>query len=177
MTLKEIAQYDNFYIDHDCTLKEALAKMNLNGNGSVVLLQHNTPVAILTHSDIIKDFEEGIDPHSKAYQFATKLLVYIYEDSSLEFSVKLLHEHNIRRLVLVDHEQHFMGVILQEILFSHIDENIYIGTQSDVNKKIAKRLEKEYLLMQQTKLATMGEMIGHISHQWRQPLAQLGGIL
>jgi len=48
--------------------------------------------------------------------------------------------------------------------------------EKEVNKQIKKRLENEYLLMQRSKLSTMGEMIGHIAHQWRQPLAELGGI-
>lgn len=174
MSLKEIAQYHNFFIDYNCTLKEALGKMNLNGNGSVVLLQQRTPVAILTQSDIIRALGEQIDLTMQAYQFANKLLVYIYEESSFEFAVKLLNEHDIRRLVLVDKEHHFSGVILQEILFQHMDETIF---QQEVQKQVAKRLEQEYLFMQQTKLATMGEMIGHIAHQWRQPLTQLSGLL
>ncbi len=55
-------------------------------------------------------------------------------------------------------------------------ENKNQQLQEIVDKEIKKRMESEYLLMQQAKLATMGEMIGHIAHQWRQPLSKLGGI-
>ncbi|MDD2697494.1 MAG: CBS domain-containing protein [Arcobacteraceae bacterium] len=51
-----------------------------------------------------------------------------------------------------------------------------VKLQQIIEDEIAKRIDSEYLMMQQSKLATMGEMIGHIAHQWRQPLNQLGGI-
>jgi len=54
------------------------------------------------------------------------------------------------------------------------EKNIIIGTIQDVteskNLEIEKK-DKEQLLYQQSKLAAMGEMIGNIAHQWRQPLS------
>lgn len=46
--------------------------------------------------------------------------------------------------------------------------------QERVDKAIEERTEQSKLLIQQSKLASMGEMIGNIAHQWRQPLNALG---
>ena len=45
-----------------------------------------------------------------------------------------------------------------------------------IKNEIEQRLSQEQILIQQSKLAAMGEMIGNIAHQWRQPLAQISAI-
>jgi signal transduction histidine kinase len=53
-----------------------------------------------------------------------------------------------------------------------IEENI--NTLEDkVDKKTQENLQKNQLLEEQNKMAAMGEMIGNIAHQWRQPLSMI----
>ena len=50
-----------------------------------------------------------------------------------------------------------------------------LQTQTDERMRIVEELRKnERMLAQQSRQAAMGEMIGNIAHQWRQPLNALG---
>ena len=59
-----------------------------------------------------------------------------------------------------------------KIMINKMIDNLEFRIQEEINK----RLEQEQILIQQSKLASMGEMIGNIAHQWRQPLAQISAI-
>jgi len=42
-----------------------------------------------------------------------------------------------------------------------------------IDKEVKKNRQKDTMIFQQNKLISMGEMIGNIAHQWRQPLASI----
>ncbi len=56
-----------------------------------------------------------------------------------------------------------------ELLNKNLDKTI--------KYEIEKRRAQEQILIQQSRQAAMGEMIGNIAHQWRQPLNALGLVL
>ncbi len=66
----------------------------------------------------------------------------------------------------------------REILKANIDlEILSRELEEKVKSEVAKRISQEQIMMQQSKQAAMGEMIGAIAHQWRQPLNAVSFIL
>ena len=67
-------------------------------------------------------------------------------------------------------------VIIIFLLFAHRQytiKKINKELKEQVDKQVSQIVEKDRMIFQQNKLASMGEMIENIAHQWRQPLSQV----
>ena len=55
----------------------------------------------------------------------------------------------------------------------HINESL----EHRVKQEVQKNMEQERMLIHQSRMAAMSEMLGNVAHQWRQPLSSLGILL
>jgi C4-dicarboxylate-specific signal transduction histidine kinase len=90
---------------------------------------------------------------------------------------------NIAKIRAIDGKIHLFRVHINE---KRMDENLYSITLTDITEieeykkelkeQIRRIKEKQQILIQNSKMASMGEMIANIAHQWRQPLNSLSAL-
>jgi C4-dicarboxylate-specific signal transduction histidine kinase/CBS domain-containing protein len=91
-----------------------------------------------------------------------------------DFTIQIQNRvYEVSGSLMKNSDSNYIKLLLKDVTDHELEK---VKLQKMIDDEIAKRIDSQYLLMQQAKLATMGEMIGHIAHQWRQPLGQLGGI-
>ncbi|WP_419782936.1 cache domain-containing protein [Malaciobacter marinus] len=64
-------------------------------------------------------------------------------------------------------------LLLISIYISKLIEKIFLNYKNKIEEQIQTNRQKDNLIAYQSKMATMGEMIGNIAHQWRQPLSSI----
>ncbi|MDZ7817587.1 MAG: ATP-binding protein [Aliarcobacter sp.] len=62
-------------------------------------------------------------------------------------------------------------LLIISIYISRILEKKFSKYKIDIDRYIDKNNKQQHILSQQSKMAAMGEMLGNIAHQWRQPLS------
>jgi signal transduction histidine kinase len=74
------------------------------------------------------------------------------------------------------------GVFIVVLIFALLYRQFLL---KDLNKKLNKRVKEEIekneennkILLKQSRMASMGEMLENIAHQWRQPLGEINAVL
>ncbi|MDZ7817768.1 MAG: hypothetical protein U5K55_03705 [Aliarcobacter sp.] len=92
----------------------------------------------------------------------------IIEEKSFLDTVKLRTKENTIKTIE-------LSIIIYEVN----KQNIVFASLRDITERTLLKEDKqkqENILIQKSKMASMGEMIGNIAHQWRQPLSQLSGL-
>jgi PAS domain S-box-containing protein len=124
--------------------------MNLSKNGKTIYV-NTTVIPIISKQGIIEEF------------IATRYDVTknIELTNELQFKEKELEDLNNTLELRVKEQTHELLVLNQNL-------------EKRIKEEVEKNRKKDRLLYQQSRLAAMGEMIGNIAHQWRQPLSELG---
>ena len=80
----------------------------------------------------------------------------------------------------IKNKWHAIGIV-RDITKRKVIENtlneLNLNLQQMVQKEVEAHRQKDIMLIQQSKMAAMGEMIGVIAHQWKQPLNALSLIV
>jgi PAS domain S-box-containing protein len=95
-------------------------------------------------------------------------------DKELEFYNKLLeekiHNYSLEKVFINKKDERSIDILINANLFKENNKIKYILFSIT---DITEIKEKDNLLFQQSKMASMGEMIANIAHQWRQPLSMI----
>ncbi len=143
----------------DLILMDIVLKGNMDGIEAANEIQSSLDVPIIyltAYADkVVLDRAKATGPFG--------YMLKPFEDKEIFSTIEMaLYKHEMEKKLKEKSEQ-----------LIDINRNL----EKRVSEEIKKRRRHEQLLIQQSKLAAMGEMIAAIAHQWRQPLTSLGIII
>jgi CBS domain-containing protein len=108
----EVMSTDVQTISPDDTIEEAAQEMRDGDFGLVPVVEDEQLVGVVTDRDIaIRAVAEGKDPSTPVSEVMSGGVVWVNEDDSVEDAARIMSEHQIRRLPVVDSEQHLVGIV------------------------------------------------------------------
>lgn len=113
MTIRDIMTTEVKLVHPDTNIAEAASVMKDFDVGALPVVDGGEPMGMLTDRDIaIRIVAEGKDPKQVAVRDAlSDGLTYAYDDQSLEEAAKLMEDHQLRRLAILDRDKNLVGMV------------------------------------------------------------------
>ena len=124
--LKDILISQEISICKTASLEVAIDVMYNNHQGVVVVVDDNFPIGIITQKDILDIVNNSQDLTTVVNDvFTFNNIISINSRRSIEYAINLLIDNNIKRLVVIDDSDHFLGVVAQDKLIKSLEDDSF----------------------------------------------------
>ena len=135
-TLKDLMSRDVQVIGPDETIRAAALQM-LNGNfGMLPVGEKDRMIGTISDRDIaIRAVADGKGADTKVREIMSEGIVWAYEDDSVGDAAKLMSEHQIRRLPIVNADKRLVGIVaLGDVAVESSDNEVAGEALSEISK-------------------------------------------
>lgn len=110
--LKDVMSRDVMVISPDMTITEAARKMSDGDFGMMPVGENDRMIGTISDRDIaIRAVAEGKAPTTKVREIMTEGVFWAYDDETVEHAAKLMSEHQVRRLPVVNRDKRLVGIV------------------------------------------------------------------
>jgi len=110
--VREVMSTDVKIVRPDTSVKEIVATMNKFDIGSIVVVQSDRPVGIITERDILRRIVEPCLPPEtlRAREVMTSPVISIHSTASIDEAAKIMVRKHVKRLLVMSGETH-VGIL------------------------------------------------------------------
>jgi CBS domain-containing protein len=111
--LREVMIRDPVALGIDAHVAKAAKTMCKQGVGSVIILEHNKPIGIVTEEDInCKVVAKDLKPSTvRVNDIMSTPLITVSADETVGCAARLMVKHKVRRLPVVDEKNKVIGIV------------------------------------------------------------------
>jgi len=136
MQVKDVMTISVQTIRPDSSLQEAAERMKTLDVGTLPVCENDRLVGMITDRDItVRAVAQGIGGTvGQVRDVMTPDVVYCFEDHEVEEAARLMKEHQIRRLVVLNRDKRLVGIVsLGDLAVETGDEKLAGGTLEEVS--------------------------------------------
>lgn len=110
--ISEVMSTDVQTISPDASIEEAAQEMRNGDFGLLPVGEEDQLLGVITDRDItVRAVAEGKDPGTPVRDVMSEGVIWAHEDDSVEDAARVMSEHQIRRLPIVDADQRLVGIV------------------------------------------------------------------
>jgi diguanylate cyclase (GGDEF)-like protein/PAS domain S-box-containing protein len=126
MILKSFITSHNDTLSTEATISQAVAAMNSNGLHYIILLDGSKPHFIVTERDILRALNNGhFSKESQAVLIGSGDLIKANGNRSIEYALGLMLDNHLRRIIVIDNQGNYLGVVEQETIIYHFESEAF----------------------------------------------------
>lgn len=126
MRVKELMSPDPIYCSPSSALREVARLMWKNDCGAIPVCDQEKVVGIVTDRDLVtRAMTHDGDPELRPVgEVMTRNLIVVNEDDRIEHALQLMESEQVRRLPVMDDDDHLVGMISITDLAEHLPDRV-----------------------------------------------------